>query len=232
MTNDIALPSADLALAYEEAGKDTFQAHLILLHPGSGPCKSEDGKPPKGQQGHYFASDIDFGATINVLQVDSRWHAVLKIGGTKNKESFDINSLIYKEIKDTKPKGQEIQPKYGVSHLLFLPSHGMFVIFHPNTKTARKAGYEILMFSTPIENRTNDAEKSLPFTHTMTLKASFVEKVANPFYKPEVDPLPMDYFQDKKIKQPSVVEIAKQVEIFRSPLGKESKVTETTEVER
>lgn len=230
--NEITLPSADLALAKKEVGTDSFQPHLILLHPGSGPCKSDEGKPPKGQQGHYFAADIDFGPSVNVVHIGSRWHALLKVGGTKTKESFNLNSVIYTEIKNTHPEGQQVQPKWGVSHLLFLPSHSLFVIFHPNTKTARKAGYEILLYSTPLDNRDTAADKALPVTNIMKLYASFIEKVANPFYKPEVDPLVMDFFKDVGIVEPTKEEIQKQIDLFRAPLGREPKVTESTGVER
>lgn len=230
--NEITLPSADLALAKKEVGTDSFQPHLILLHPGSGPCKSEEGKPPKGQQGHYFAADIDFGASVNVLHIDSRWHALLKVGGTKTKESFNLSSMTYAEIKGTQPEGQQVQPKWGVSHLLFIPSHSLFVIFHPNTKTARKAGYEILLYSTPLEKRDTPADKALPFTSIMKIYASFVEKVANPFYKPEVDPLAMDFFIDANIEEPTKEEIKKQIDMFRAPLSREPKVTESENPER
>ena len=230
------LPSADLSLAYKEIGQDSFQPHLILLHPGSPPCKSQgkdsDGKPqpPKGIQGNYFANDVDFGPQIDVLLIDSRWHAFLKENNVKTKESYNLFSETYKEIKNTL-QVEGTRPRFGVSHLLFLIKQSLFVIFHPNTKTSRQAGYKILMFGTPIVSRENELEKAQPFTRITRLSAEYIEKVANPFYKPQVEPLEIGFFKEQDIREPEREEIDREIKLFRAPIDKEPKEAEAS-VER
>ncbi len=230
---EIQLPGASLADAYEEAGKDNFQGHLILLHPGSPPALPQDGKSPKGQAGHYFASDTDFGPTVDVLLVESRWHALLKVNGIKTKESYNRASPIYKEIKQTVKDGQTVEPKFGISHLVYLPKQGLFLVFHPNTGSSRKVGYTILMYGTPISERLTDAERSVPYTRITRLSVEFVSKVPKPFFKPVVTALDNRVFEeDEDIILPDKAEIDKQLGLFLNPVKNEPKVTETTGPER
>jgi hypothetical protein len=207
--------------------QENFQAHLILLHDISNPVKEG-----KGKAGHYFVSDMDLGPEVTFVGLFYRLHAKLTIGGVKSKESFDKDSPVFKEIKAIKTDMKKnTMSKWGVSILGFLPSHGMFFIYHPNSPSSRGVGKQIAKLITPLDQRSNEADRMLPFTRIIKLTSQLIDKnVAVPFWKPVVSPMPMDYLSEHNITSPPKDKIEEQVNLFLAPtLIKEKKEEEGSE---
>ncbi len=205
-----ALPVDDL----DEEIKENFQAHLILLHDISEPVKEG-----KGKAGNYFISDMDLGPEIVPIWLFRRWHAKLTVNGVKQEESFDKDSETFKTIKNTQTNMKKgIMARWGISLLGYLPSHGIFFIYHPSSPSARPTGKNIAKFITPKKDRTKESDMMLPETNIVALKSYHVEKgVANPFWKPVCDPLPMVYFEKKGIEIPPKDKIKEQIDLFLAP---------------
>lgn len=203
---------------------DSFQPHLILLHSTSKPVEEK-----KGEAGNYFVSDIDLGNRIDVVFCyPYRIHAKKTVDGRKALETFDENSETYRKIAAEKTNMEAgIMIKFGVSLLGYLPTHSLFFIYHPSTKTSRLLGKTIAKFITPLDKRTRESDKLLPCTNIIRLFTNYRTQAPIPFWEPKCDALSMDHFEKQNIPVPPLDKVTEQIELFMAPtLLKEEEITE------
>lgn len=218
MTTDLTVPSKqEVALSLTDSDL-TFIPNIKLLH-GS----SEEVADSRGHVGNFFFEDNELVKEFPIVVLAWREHAILMQNNEKKLESFHPNTDTWNKIAATTRNYPEDDPRMGYSFLIFLPSLNKYAIFHPNTPSARPVAVSIMNYMRPMDQRSTNPERELPFTNQFKLTSIIKKTKKFSFPIPRVIPIdpPTIEFIPK-------VEDAKRVEqLFFAPVN--SEITEPTE---
>lgn len=181
----------------------------------------------------YYKQDTkNLGRKIKIIVLGRRSHAILFVKNSKEKESFDINSPIYQDIKKTR-REKGVSPLSGHDFCLYVPEHELFTCFHFGKRSHQDTANEILDCMIPLQDRP-DTELCRSRLHTTYFELyafwkewspdfkAWIPRV-NPLEQPEEGSIPVDI---KKMKE--------TLDLFYSAVSSEGTVEEanTDEVER
>ncbi len=203
------------------------------------PIKLLQGLSSEANEGNNSAGDFyykqdtrNLGTKIKIIVLGRRSHAILFVKNVKEKESFDINSPIYKDIKNTR-RAKGVSPLSGHDFCLYIPEHELFTCFHFGKRSHQDTANEILDCMIPPTERP-DTKLCKERLYTRYFELYSFWKEWSPDFKawiPRVTPLVQPEAGTIAV---DVAKIDKTLELFYSAVSTEGVVEEadTGEMER
>ena len=156
----------ETAAAGENKG---FVPTLKLIQGMANECGNDDSQGTKINQGDYYigTDEITLGDNLKIVVVGRRAHALLIEGGKVTKETYDINSPLWKEIKSVKDDYEAGIVKFvgEGDWLLYLPDYKRFVTFFCGKAATYPLTVQLKKFLQNPDERRNEVDKELPWTN-------------------------------------------------------------------
>lgn len=207
-----------------------FIQSLKLIQGSAKEVGTEDTQGQKISQGDFFiqSQNITVGDQLEIVVVLRRAHALLIVNNQKTLETFDINSPIWKEIKQTKDNYDEGIVKFvgEGDWLLYLPQYTQFVTFFCGRAATHPLTVMLKKFMTKPDERRNEVDHDLPWTNHFMMRSQV--KTWGPKLKamsPTIEPMAL-YDLKSNVKKDDAQWAS---DTFYAPLKQEQQVEEATE---